>query len=40
MTTSEHTYARHVAWMQQLLFDRLDLREITFFGQDWGGLVG
>ena len=22
------------------LFDRLDLRDITFFGQDWGGLVG
>ena len=25
---------------QQLLFDHLDLRHITFFGQDWGGLVG
>ena len=22
------------------LFDHLDLRDITFFGQDWGGLVG
>jgi haloalkane dehalogenase len=38
--TSDYTYARHVAWMRQLLFDELDLREITFFGQDWGGLVG
>jgi haloalkane dehalogenase len=38
--TSDHTYARHVAWMRGALFDRLDLRDITFFGQDWGGLIG
>ena len=37
---SDYTYARHVEWMRTLLFDHLDLREITFFGQDWGGLVG
>lgn len=37
---SDYTYARHVGWMRQLLFDHLDLRGITFFGQDWGGLVG
>ena len=37
---SDYTYARHVEWMRQLLFDQLDLRGITFFGQDWGGLVG
>lgn len=37
---SDYTYARHVAWMQAALFDQLDLRDITFFGQDWGGLVG
>jgi haloalkane dehalogenase len=37
---SDYTYARHVGWMSDLLFDRLDLRGITFFGQDWGGLVG
>jgi pimeloyl-ACP methyl ester carboxylesterase len=24
----------------QLLFEQLDLRDITFFGQDWGGLIG
>jgi haloalkane dehalogenase len=36
----DYTYARHVAWMREALFDRLDLRNITFFGQDWGGLVG
>lgn len=37
---SDHSYARHVGWMRQALFDELDLRAITFFGQDWGGLVG
>jgi haloalkane dehalogenase len=36
----DHTYARHVEWMRQALFDQLDLRDITFFGQDWGGLIG
>ncbi len=38
--TSDYTYARHVEWMRQLVVDHLDLRGITFFGQDWGGLVG
>lgn len=37
---SDYTYARHVEWMSRLVFDTLDLRGITFFGQDWGGLVG
>jgi len=37
---SDYTYQRHVDWMREVLFDRLDLREITFFGQDWGGLIG
>lgn len=36
----DYSYARHVAWMEALLFDHLDLRDITFFGQDWGGLIG
>ncbi|WP_426574397.1 haloalkane dehalogenase [Aquihabitans sp. McL0605] len=36
----DYTYERHVEWMRQALFDHLDLRGITFFGQDWGGLVG
>ena len=38
--TDDYTYARHVDWMGQLLFDHLDLQHITFFGQDWGGLIG
>ncbi len=37
---ADHSYARHVAWMRELVFDHLDLRDATFFGQDWGGLVG
>jgi haloalkane dehalogenase len=37
---SDYTFGRHVDWMAELLFDQLDLRGITFFGQDWGGLVG
>ena len=38
--TSDYTYERHVAWMSELVFDHLDLQGITYFGQDWGGLVG
>jgi len=37
---SDYTYARHVAWMQAAIIDHLDLRGATFFGQDWGGLIG
>jgi len=38
--TSDYTYDRHVAWMHEALIDQLDLRGVTFFGQDWGGLIG
>ena len=37
---ADYTYQRHVDWMAEVVFDRLDLRDITFFGQDWGGLIG
>ena len=36
----DYTYQRHVDWMRMLLFDELDLRDITLFCQDWGGLIG
>lgn len=36
----DYTYARHVEWMRALLFDRLDLDDITLVCQDWGGLLG
>lgn len=38
--TTDYSYARHVSWMSALVFDVLDLNNITFFGQDWGGLIG
>jgi haloalkane dehalogenase len=37
---ADYTFQRHVDWMRELLFDQLDLRDITYFGQDWGSLVG
>jgi len=37
---ADYTYQRHVDWMAEALFGQLDLRHITLFGQDWGGLVG
>jgi haloalkane dehalogenase len=37
---TDYTYARHVEWIRAALLDGLDLRDITFVGQDWGGLIG
>lgn len=37
---NDYTYERHVAWMKAAIIDHLDLQNATFFGQDWGGLVG
>ncbi len=37
---ADHSYARHVEWVRALAFDRLDLRDVTLAGQDWGGLIG
>jgi haloalkane dehalogenase len=37
---ADYTYARHVEWMRELLFDRLGLTDITLVAQDWGGLIG
>ena len=36
----DYTHARHVEWTRALLFDALDLRDVTVVGQDWGGLIG
>jgi haloalkane dehalogenase len=35
----DYTYERHVSWMSQWL-TALDLKRITLFCQDWGGLIG
>ncbi|MQY08359.1 Haloalkane dehalogenase 1 [Actinomadura sp. RB68] len=37
---ADHTYARHIEWIRALVFDALDLRDVTLVGQDWGGLIG
>jgi haloalkane dehalogenase len=34
-----YTYSNHVAWVTELVTS-LDLHDATFFGQDWGGLIG
>jgi len=36
----EYTYARHVEWLRELLFDVLHLTSVTLFAQDWGSLLG
>ncbi len=36
----DYTFARMVEWTRELVFDHLDLREVTLVGQDWGGLIG
>lgn len=36
---ADYTYERHVRWMSDWLLG-LELTRITFFGQDWGGLIG
>lgn len=36
---TDYTYQRHVDWMQSVL-DQLDLKNISLFCQDWGGLIG
>ncbi len=35
----DHTYARHVAWLTDLVH-QLDLRGVILLCQDWGGLIG
>jgi len=36
----DHTYARHVAWLAEALFEHLDLTDVVLGCQDWGGLLG
>ena len=36
---NDHTYARHIEWMAELVTN-LDLSGLTLFCQDWGGLIG
>jgi len=36
---TDYTYERHVAWMSAWL-TQIDLKDVTLFCQDWGGLIG
>ena len=36
----DYSYARLVEWTRELVFDHLDLHQVTLVGQDWGGLIG
>jgi haloalkane dehalogenase len=38
-SSSEHTLRNHCDWLGQLI-DALDLEDLIFVGQDWGGPVG
>ncbi|MCU1593581.1 MAG: haloalkane dehalogenase [Frankiales bacterium] len=36
----DYTYAKHVEWVRSVLFDVLELQDVTLVCQDWGGLIG
>jgi len=36
----DYTYRRHIAWLDDLIFNHLELKGITAVFQDWGGLLG
>lgn len=36
---SSYTYQKHTTWLK-LFIEQLDLKDITLFCQDWGGLIG
>lgn len=37
---ADYSAERHVEWMRALLFEQLDLTDITFVLHDWGGIIG
>lgn len=39
-STSDYSYFKHAAWNRDLLFNHLDLTNITAVLQDWGGILG
>ncbi len=36
---SDYTFQRHIDWLTSFVV-QLDLRDITYFGQDWGAILG
>lgn len=39
-SVGDYSFAGHVEWLRAALFDVLDVAEIYYVGQDWGGLLG
>jgi haloalkane dehalogenase len=37
---SDYSFAGHVEWLREGLFDALGLSRVHYVGQDWGGLIG
>ena len=40
LQATDYSFARLVEWTRELVFDHLDLHDVTLVGQDWGGLIG
>jgi haloalkane dehalogenase len=40
LSRTDHSFARHVEWVRELVLDHLALHDVTLVGQDWGGLIG
>lgn len=36
----DYTYQSHLDWLRQVVFDQLDLSDVTMLCHDWGGLLG
>ncbi|MFI5695939.1 haloalkane dehalogenase [Kribbella sp. NPDC051586] len=36
----DYTYQSHLDWLRQVVFDRLELSDVTMVCHDWGGLLG
>ena len=39
LNRSDYTYQKHIDWISKFIL-KLDLKNITLFCQDWGGLIG
>lgn len=37
---SDYTISRHEAWVQEAVFDKLDLQDVNLILHDWGGMIG
>jgi haloalkane dehalogenase len=37
---NDYTFERHVKWMADTLFEKINVTDVTLVCQDWGGLIG